>query len=194
MAGERRQDWIVDTLMGSDSTTPAELLEEVMADPRCVAFGPIHHFIVGAVLLACWRNAEDSPERDALLSGDLEEMAVRSGSVPGATCARWGVCGAAASAGMAYAIVRGNAPLRDEGWREGQLMVSELLADIARSGSPRCCKRDARVAIRGAVPRFSAIGGPQLDEWDTTPTCVTFPANSVCMGEECPFHPGHPAR
>lgn len=194
MAGERQQDWIVDVLMGSDSTTPAELLEEVMADPRCVAFGPVHHFIVGAVLLACWRNAEGSPRRDALLAADLEEMASRSGSVPGAVCARWGVCGAAASAGMAYAIVRGNAPLRDEGWREGQLMVSELLADIARSGSPRCCKRDTRVAIRGAVPHFNALGGPQLDEWGVTPACATYPANSVCMGAECPFHPGYSAR
>lgn len=191
MAEERQQDWIVETLMGSASTTPARLMEEVMADPRCVAFGPIHHFIVGAVLLACWRNAEGSPDRDALLAADLEEMVARSGSVPGAACARWGVCGAAASAGMAYAIVRGNAPLREEGWQEGQLMVSELLADIARSGSPRCCKRDTRVAIRGAVPHFNALGGPQLEEWDEVPTCASFSANSVCMGARCPFHPRH---
>lgn len=189
MAEERQQDWVIGMLMESGSATPAELLEEVMADPRCVAFGPIHHFIVGAVLLACWRNAEGSPNRDALLAADLEEMVARSGSVPGAACARWGVCGAAASAGMAYAIVRGNAPLREEGWQEGQLMVSGLLADIARSGSPRCCKRDARVAVRGAVPHFNALGGPQLAEWGEAPECASYSANSVCMGPRCPFHP-----
>ncbi len=189
MTEERQQDWVIERLMGSDSTAPAELLEEVMADPRCVAFGPIHHFIVGAVLLACWRNAEGLPDRNALLRADLEEMVARSGSVPGAACARWGVCGAAASAGMAYAIVRGNAPLRKEGWQEGQLMVSELLADVARSGSPRCCKRDTRVTMRGAVRHFNAIGGPQLDERGETPSCASYSVNAVCMGEKCPFYP-----
>ena len=116
---KRPQEWIINKLMRSTSTTPAVLMEEVMADERCRAFGPIHHFIVGATLLTCWRNAEGSPNRDVLLTDDLEEMLERSSCVPGAVCARWGVCGAAASAGMAYAIVRGNAPLRNEGGRRG---------------------------------------------------------------------------
>lgn len=123
MAEERQQDWIIHMLLGSESTTPAELLEEVMADARCVAFGPIHHFIVGAVLLTCWRNAESSRGRNALLETGLVEMVTRSDFVPGATCARWGVCGAAASAGMAYAIVRENAPFRDE-WGEATACAS----------------------------------------------------------------------
>ena len=191
MAEERQQDWIIDKLIESTSTVPTELAEEVMADPRCPAFGPIHHFIVGAVLLACWRNAEAAANRDALLAADLEEMLTRSSSVPGAACAHWGVCGAAASAGMAYAIVRGNAPLREEGWQEGQLMVSDLLAKIAHSGSPRCCKRDSRVAVAAAVPYFNALEGPQLKGQDKLPTCASFTQNSVCMGVLCPYHPEH---
>ena len=187
-------EWIVEALLSSSSTAPAELVEEVMADPRCPAFGPIHHFIVGATLLACWRNAENAPDREALLRTDLDEMAARSSCVPGATCARWGVCGAAASAGMAYAIVRGNAPLRAEGWQEGQLMVSDLLALVARSGSPRCCKRDSRVVAAAAVPYFNKLGGPQMAERTTTPTCASFAQNSVCMGPRCPYHPGSEGR
>ena len=180
--------WVEEMLMASASVTPAELLEQVMADPRCPAFGPLHHFVVGAVLLTCWRNAEGSDDRDGLLQKDLEEMSARSSYVPGATCARWGICGAAASAGMAYAIVRDNAPLKSEGWQDGQLMVSDLLARIARSGSPRCCKRDARVAIAAAVPYFNELGGPQLLEWDKTPSCEVSQKNSVCMGTRCPFY------
>lgn len=186
---DRPQDWIVESLVSSTFLSPADLMEEVMADPRCPAFGPIHHFIVGATLLACWRNTEGSPDRETLLRADLEEMRARSSYVPGATCAKWGVCGAAASVGMAYAIVRGNAPLRSEGWQEGQLMVSDLLALIARSGSPRCCKRDARVAVAAAVPYFNALGGPQMQEREGMPTCASFTQNSVCMGAACPFHP-----
>lgn len=187
--GQEQHGWVTETLMASSSVSPAELLEQVMADPRCPAFGPLHHFVVGAVLLACWRNAEGSGERDELLRADLEELSERSSCVPGATCARWGVCGAAASVGMAYAIVRGNAPLKDEGWQEGQLMVAEVLGRIARSGSPRCCKRDARVAVEAAIPHLNALGGPQLSRGGEVPTCATYGQNSVCMGERCPYHP-----
>lgn len=127
MAKDEQTGWIVEMLMASVSVAPAALLEEVMADERCVAFGPIHHFIVGAVLLACWRNAEASGERDAMLKDDLADLMSRSDCVPGATCARWGMCGAAASAGMAYAIVRGNAPLRSEAGRRGSLWFRSCL-------------------------------------------------------------------
>lgn len=189
MTDSNQNEWITDMLMGSTSTMPVEMLEDVMADPRCVAFGPIHHFIVGAVLLTCWRNAEASPNRDSLLTADLEKIAERSKAVPGAACAHWGVCGAAASAGMAYAIIRNNAPLKKEGWAEGQLMVSELLAAIAHAGTPRCCKRDARVAIREAIRHFNALGGPQLKESSAVPTCASFSANAVCINEACPYFP-----
>lgn len=83
MAKDEQTGWIVEMLMASTSVTPAALLEEVMADERCVAFGPIHHFIVGAVLLTCWRNAEASGERDAMLKDDLDELMSRSDCVPG---------------------------------------------------------------------------------------------------------------
>ena len=186
-----QRSWVTETLVASTSAAPADLLEQVMADPRCPAFGPLHHYVVGAVLLCCWRNAEGSADRERLLRQDLDELGDRSSFVTGATCARWGVCGAAASAGMAYAIVRGNAPLRDEGWREGQLMVADLLQAIARAGSPRCCKRDSRVVVAAAVPFFNALGGPQMRDPLDAPTCTVHPKNSVCMGPGCPYHPGH---
>lgn len=189
MTDSNQNEWITDMLMGSTSTTPAELLEEVMTDPRCVAFGPVHHYIVGGVLLACWRNAEASPNRDSLLAADLEKMAERSKAVPGAACAHWGVCGAAASAGMAYAIIRNNTPLQKEGWAEGQLLVSHLLAAIAHAGTPRCCKRDVRVAIREAICHFNALGGPQLKEPNAVSTCASFSANTACIKEACPYFP-----
>lgn len=118
--------WVAGVCEASDSTCPWELLEEVMADPRCDAFGPIHHFIVGAVLLTCYRNAEGGADRNERPRADLAELRQRSSIVPGATCAYWGVCGAAASTGMAHAIIRGNDPLKKEGWSEGQSMVAHI--------------------------------------------------------------------
>ena len=90
MAKDEQAGWIVEMLMASASVTPAALLEEVMADERCVAFGPIHHFIVGAVLLACWRNAEASGERDAMLKDDLDVCPL--GRVRGGCVCGHGIC------------------------------------------------------------------------------------------------------
>lgn len=89
-------------------------------------------------------------------------MANRTKAVPGAAYAHCGVCEAAASVDMAYAIIRNSAPLQKEGWADGQLMVSHLLTAIAHAGTPSCCKRDARVAIHESVHYFNDLGGPQL--------------------------------
>ena len=168
----------------SSSTCPAELFEELMAAPECPAFGPVHHFLVGAALLACAANAGSGAD----LGAQLEELAARSSCVPGGACARWGVCGAAASCGMALAIAQGNAPLRPEGWSETQLMVSDLLEKIARAGAPRCCKRDARIAAREATPWFSRALGVELGLPAEEPVCAVSEQNSACLGSACPYH------
>lgn len=68
-------------------------------------------------------------------------------------------------------------------------MVSELLAAIAHAGTPRCCKRDARVAIREAIRHFNDLGGPQLKESNAVPICASFAANTACINEACPYFP-----
>ena len=175
--------WAVSICEGSATTCPADLLEELMAAPECPAFGPIHHFLVGAALLACARNATGVGD----LPAQLEELAARAASVPGGACARWGVCGAASSAGMALSILLGNAPLRAEGWSEDVGTVSDLLGRIARAGAPRCCKRDSRIAARGAVPWFNEVLGVALEQPEVEPGCAVSGENSVCLEERCPY-------
>ena len=68
-------------------------------------------------------------------------------------------------------------------------MVSHLLTAIAHAGTPRCCKRDARVAIREAIRHFNDLGGPQLKESNAVPTCASFAANTACIKEACPYFP-----
>lgn len=181
--------WVAGLCEASDGTCPSDLLEEVMADPRCDAFDPIHHFIVGAVLLTCYRNALGGADRDERLQADLEELRQRSAIVPGAACAYWGVCGAAASAGMAHAIIRGNEPLRKEGWSDGQSMVAGILDEIAKAGAPRCCKRDSRIAVTSAARAFNNLFGCGMQASGTLPLCKTMPKNTVCLGSACPYHP-----
>lgn len=185
------REWVTRLCLESESTCPGQLLEQAMANPHCVPFGPIHHYIDGAVMLAAYRNAEGAADRNERLASDLAQLRERSACVPGAACARWGVCGAAASVGMAYAIVAGNAPLRREGWSDGQLLVARALERIARTGSPRCCKRDSRIAVDEATRTFNHDFGSSLALPGKTPVCRSMEDNSVCMGPACPYHPEH---
>lgn len=160
-----------------------ELLERLMADENCPAFGPAHHALVGAALLACsWRAVGKGELGDA-----LDELFDRASCVPGAACAKWGVCGAAASCGMAFAILSGNAPLKKEGWGEGQCMVAQILAAIADAGAPRCCKRDSRIAVRVASSWFNDQLHAGLVESEPVRGCVVCKQNSACLGSGCPF-------
>lgn len=175
--------WATQTCERSRALSPADLLEELMAAPECDAFGPVHHYLVGAALLTCVRNARG----EGGLAAQLAELRARSAAVPGAACARWGVCGAAASCGMALAILLENAPLKAEGWSECQLMVSELLRAIAEAGAPRCCKRDARIAVRAAVPWFERLLGVELVPAGPDPRCSVSGRNSACLAGACPY-------
>lgn len=186
MATADDRAWIHETCLAWRGDDPTALLEELMSDERCDAFGPVHHFLVGASILTCaWPVVRNG---GAGLSDALDELGSRAACVPGATCAKWGVCGAAASCGMAFAVLAGNAPLRSEGWSEGQLMVSEILAAIARAGSPRCCKRDSRIAVCSAASWFNEYFGTNLRVEEPYPTCAVADRNKVCLGRECPYH------
>lgn len=188
MSTDAQYGWAREICLEWRGGDPAELLERLMADERCAAFGPVHHYLVGAALLtAAWPTAGVCAVDD--LGQALDELAARACCVPGAACAKWGVCGAASSCGMAFAVLAGNAPLRSEGWSEGQLMVAEILEKIARAGSPRCCKRDARIAVRAAVPWFNKYLGTRLELADARIACAVADKNSACLGDACPYHP-----
>lgn len=159
-----------------------------MADERCVAFGPTHHFIVGAVLLACWRNAETSEERDAMLREDLADLMSRSECVPGGSVCPLGhmrgrrvyghgICDRARQCAAAQRGLAGGAA-----YGLGAACRHRALGKPAVLQA-RCARGDSRGRF------FNALGGPQLKAWEKTPACKSFAVNTVCMGEKCPYHP-----
>lgn len=190
MATEKDSRWIAEKCLESECADPSELMEDIFSDSRCVAFGPMHHFIVGACLLTAYSNAVGKGHE--FLASALETLESRSSNVPGASCARWGICGAAISAGMAYAIVADNAPLKKEGWAEGQEMVAEIALAISKAGAPRCCKRDSRLAIEIAVKAFERDFGVRFstatERMCTHTPCAAAEVNSVCLGEGCAYY------
>lgn len=178
--------WMKDICRRYEGTSPAALLEAIMDAPECPPFGPAHHLAVGAALITCVRIVRD--ER-SLLDSDLSELQARAAAVPGAACARWSVCGAAISAGMAFAILNQSAPLKEKGWSQGQAIVADIAAAIARSGRARCCKRDSRIAARVAAKALAEAFDARLDTDETPAVCETSEKNTVCSGDACPFFP-----
>ena len=175
--------WAKELCSACCSTFPDALLEELMEAPECNTFGPIHHYLVGAALLTCAHNKGF----DLDLATALDELQKQASQVPGAACARWGVCGAAVSCGIALSIALNNAPLKAQGWSEVQLMVSDILNAIATSGAPRCCKRDSRIALQKAIPWFNRLLSIELSTSSDIPRCSITEKNTVCIADSCPY-------
>ncbi|MFR2950128.1 MAG: DUF5714 domain-containing protein [Collinsella intestinalis] len=129
MATTEDKVWIHETCLAWRGEDPAALLEALMSDERCAAFGPVHHFLVGASLLACaWQTAhhDGAGLSEALAELDsraalCRELHARSGRVRGGGFVRYGIRRSSRQCAPA-----------PRGWSEGQLMVSEVLSAIAR--------------------------------------------------------------
>ena len=58
MTTETQYEWVREACSSWEGNDPAELLEHLMAQGECPAFGPVHHVLVGAALLACAQTVD----------------------------------------------------------------------------------------------------------------------------------------
>lgn len=165
------------------NTNAKELLEYLMSQPECPPFGPVHHYLVGAALITCARESN----KGALLDERLHALEKQAVQIPGAVCAKWGICGAALSCGIAYSILAETSPVKAKGWSEGQQITAAISQQIAHAGAPRCCKRDSRIAIHEASKLFNQAFGLGLDTSQDVLKCDLIETNNVCIQEQCPF-------
>ena len=93
--------FFVPLLLASAEKDPLVLFEQVVALRQVHMHGPEHHVIVPCVLLTAYRNNGGAIE----LESALKEAVRRASQVPGGTCGYWGVCGAAAGAGIYMSIL-----------------------------------------------------------------------------------------
>lgn len=112
--------------------------------PSVHMHGPEHHAIVPCVLLTAFRNNGEHMDYDAALS----EICKRAKQVPGGTCGYWGVCGAAAGAGIFMSVMTGSSPLHKDSWPFPQKLVSIILSRLADVGGPRCCNEPAELPLK----------------------------------------------
>lgn len=170
-------------LLRSREKDPQKLLEAVFALPGVHMHGPEHHAVVPCVLLTAYRNC--GGELD--LRTALGEALKRGRQVPGGACGYWGVCGAAAGAGIYFSILTRSTPLAGEVWDLPMRLSARCLDAIAEIGGPRCCKRDSRLAVREAVRYTAERLGLAMPE--TQPVCGYMGKNRECIGARCPYYP-----
>lgn len=168
----------------TDSKNPVEIAQALMDDKAVFPNGPEHHTIVGAALLAAYRNAGGEIDLD----GALRELRQRSMQVPGGTCGFWGTCGAAVSAGQFWSIVSGSTPMATSAWAESQRLTSRILGRLADIGGPRCCKRTGFTAILEAARFAGERRGVRMELPDRV-ECRYFARNRECLKAACPYYP-----
>ena len=106
--------------------------------------------------------------------------------MPGAACGLWGVCGAVTSIGAALAIIDGTGPLSTEDWGSHMEYTAAALARLAKTGGPRCCKRDAFTAMEQAVEYIQDHYGIALERKPIH--CDFSSRNAQCIGQRCPYN------
>lgn len=164
------------------STNPYEIATVLMKQPSIPIHGPVHHIIDGASVMTALHNAGMEFNLDEC----LDELVERGLVMPGGTCGKWGMCGSATSVGAAMAIIRGMGPYSDsEYYKDDMRLVSLILKNIADIGGPRCCKRNAFLAIGTAVQFIKDRYGIELGRTDVC--CEFRKLNQECIGKRCPF-------
>lgn len=172
--------------LSTDSRDPIRILKVLMKDPDVPFHGPVHHSLVPFAVLTAYRNSGG----DIDLSLSMKRAHKRGSIIPAAVCGHWGACGAALGCGIAFSVITDDGPLAGEIWSKDQIMVSRCLARIAEYGGPRCCKRDAYLAIPVAAEFFKEHLGVEMDMPEKI-KCHISDKNSVCLKEVCPFNPKH---
>lgn len=176
-------DAIWHTCMAETSTDPIAILQKMMALPFCHMHGPEHHILVGSSLLTAFKNAGGSID----LGKALAEMQERGRQVPGGACGYWGACGAAISTGIFMSIITASTPLSGKSWGLCNQMTASALQAIGHVGGPRCCKRNAYLAICQTAAFVQEHLG--IDMAVSPFQCIHSEKNNQCIQTRCPFYP-----
>lgn len=180
---EDRCKEIVDVCLQEKSKNPIEMLKKIANQEFIRIHGPEHHILDGAVLLTAYYNAGGQID----LQKSLAELVKRGSQMPGATCGLWGVCGAVNSIGAALSIIDGTGPLsEDSSWGNHMMFSSNALRKLAEVGGPRCCKRNAFLALQEAIAFINDNYDVKLGESEIR--CSYSDKNEQCIKARCPFY------
>lgn len=179
---DERCELIVNECLQLKINDPIKIFRTIANKDYIRVHGPEHHILDGACILTAFYNDKGLDN----LEKALEKLVIEGLRMPGATCGLWGVCGAVTSVGAALAIIDGTGPLSTDGsWGKHMEYTSKSLQGIAKTGGPRCCKRDAFISLTEAIKFVNENYNTSLP---LTPLhCGYSGRNEQCIKERCPF-------
>ena len=179
---EERLERIMNECINSCETNPVKLFYKIASMDFVRIHGPEHHFLDGACVLTAFCNAGGKAD----LKSGLKKICDESVKMPGAMCGNWGVCGAVTSVGAALAFIDSTGPLSEVDWGKHMLYTSKALLNLASTGGPRCCKRDAFFAFETAVDYINKNYDVKICADEIK--CAFSHKNEQCLKERCPFY------
>ena len=167
----------------SKESDPCALADLLQSHPVFNQMGPQYHVVTGPVMVTVLANLCKLPDKQRAIADAIE----RSKDVPALACAQRGVCGAAASAGTAIALLTNAGPLKA---RERSLAIAttaRALQKIADQSGIRCCRQSVYASIAAVLE----VLGQELGIHVTakTPACRYHSRVADCKKEGCPYFP-----
>ncbi len=163
---------------------PIALADKIMQHEAIKMHGPEHHFMVPAVLLACYYTQLEQVEK---IPAALEKARQRASHVPGSFCGTNGACGAGIGTGVFLSVATQATPLSTDSWRYANATTAKSLLSIAQMGGPRCCKRDSYSALQTGISAAQEYLSVELES--SEPQCGIFHNNKECTETACPYYP-----
>ncbi len=168
----------------SSEADPSIIADRIFTHPAVDLFGPIHHLVVAASLLAAAKNAGAE-----LSLSHIKRASARLKSIPYAACGLLGACGAAVGAGVSVSVITGATQTSDRERSLAMEATASALRRIAGLGGPRCCKASVYASLEAAVPIIREEIGIPVVLRDLEGACMLSERNGECWGERCPYHP-----
>lgn len=182
---EQKYEFIEKKVLSTKSKNPIEIIKDIMHDERISPNGIEHHFLDGASFLAAYHNTVN----DFNLKNAVELLKTRSVKMPGAMCGYWGICGSSASIGASLAIIHEAGPLsNNDFYKDNMEYTSTIIKKMSEIGGPRCCKRNAFLALQEVIDFVKRKYNIQLESSDIK--CEFSKFNQQCIKKRCPFYIG----
>lgn len=183
MTLSEKAELIIEDIKKEKGKNPFQIFKHIAEKEYVSIHGPEHHVLDGASILVAYKNAGGRLNLDA----SLEKIKSEGLRMPGAMCGLWGICGAVSSIGAALSIIDETGPLSSDGtWGEHMKYTSEAVRKMGEINGPRCCKRDARLALNNAIIYIKEHYGIELEPDHSK--CDFHASNLQCIKERCPYY------
>ncbi len=170
--------------LNTDLKNPMDLAEKMLEHPKIHMFGPEHHSLIPAALVAAYQNYIGKKDAKQII-----EAIERGKKVPGGYCFLCGACGGGLGVGIAVSVLSDATAFSPEPRSHANWATAKALQVVADAGGPRCCKKSTRIGMEEGVSYISKLFNVDWDkDIDLSIKCSYSHLNKEC-DPTCKYRP-----